>query len=159
MEQLSFISIRLHDSAIRLSSGRQHNVLIYGNKAVRVYSYHMQFPPFPCYLVPLRPKYLSRHPILEQPQTMFFHNVKYQFFILFPPPPPPILHAYKGNTFFIIIYSRYYFLIINPLKPELNPICYLLALLGTHHFLHVSRIRVKLLTFRRLMSYIWSTHS
>jgi len=36
----------------------------------------------------------------------------------------------------------------NPLKPELNPIFYLLALLGAHHFLHVSRIRVKLLTFR-----------
>ena len=36
---------------------------------------------------------------------------------------------------------------INPLKPELNPICYLLPLLGVHHFLHVSRIRVKLLTF------------
>ena len=36
----------------------------------------------------------------------------------------------------------------NPLKPELNPICYLLALLGAHHFLHVSRIRVKLLTLR-----------
>jgi len=48
----------------------------------------------------------------------------------------------------------------NPLKPELNSICYLLALLA-HHFLHVSRIRVKSLTFRRLMSYIyiWSTHS
>jgi len=29
----------------------------------------------------------------------------------------------------------------NPLKAELNPICYLLALLGAHHFLHVSRIR------------------
>ena len=43
----------------------------------------------------------------------------------------------------------------NPLNPELNPICYLLELLGTHHFLHVSRIRVKLLTFRRLMSYIY----
>ena len=36
----------------------------------------------------------------------------------------------------------------NPLKPELNPICYLLTLLGAHHFLHVSRIRVKLLTLR-----------
>jgi len=45
--------------------------------------------------------------------------------------------------------------IINPLNPELNPICYLLALLGAHHFLHVSRIRVKLLTFRLLMSYIY----
>ena len=30
----------------------------------------------------------------------------------------------------------------NPLNAELNPICYLLALLGAHHFLHVSRIRV-----------------
>jgi len=38
--------------------------------------------------------------------------------------------------------------IVNPLKPELNPICYLLALLGAYHFLHVSRISVKLLTFR-----------
>ena len=44
---------------------------------------------------------------------------------------------------------------INPLNPELNPICYLLALLGAHHFLHVSRIRVKLLTFRLIMSYIY----
>ena len=44
---------------------------------------------------------------------------------------------------------------LNTLNPELNPICYLLALLGAHHFLHVSRIRVKLLTFKRLMSYIY----
>ena len=44
---------------------------------------------------------------------------------------------------------------INPLNPELNPICYLLALLGAHNFLHVSRIRVKLLTYGRLMSYIY----
>ena len=44
---------------------------------------------------------------------------------------------------------------INPLNHKLNPICYLLALLGAHHFLHVSRIRVKLLTLRRLMSYIY----
>ena len=34
-------------------------------------------------------------------------------------------------------------LLFNPLNPELNPICYLLALLGAYHFLHVSRIRVK----------------
>ena len=47
---------------------------------------------------------------------------------------------------------------INPLKPELNSICYLLALLGAHHFLHISRIRVKLLTFRLLMSYIYMEH-
>ena len=45
--------------------------------------------------------------------------------------------------------------LINPLNPKLNPICYLLALLGAHYFLHVSRIRVKSLTFRLLMSYIY----
>jgi hypothetical protein len=32
--------------------------------------------------------------------------------------------------------------IINPLNAELNPICFLLALLGAHHILHVGRIRV-----------------
>ena len=42
---------------------------------------------------------------------------------------------------------------VNPLNAELNPICYLLALLA-HHFLHVSRIRVKSLTLGLLMSYI-----
>jgi len=31
----------------------------------------------------------------------------------------------------------------NPLNTELNLICHLLALLGAHHILHVSRIRVK----------------
>ena len=46
---------------------------------------------------------------------------------------------------------------INPLKPELNSICYLLALLA-HHFLHVSRIRGKSLTLRLLMSYIYGAH-
>ena len=60
---------------------------------------------------------------------------------------------------------------INPLNAELNPICYLLALLGVHHFLHVSKITVKSLTLRLPMSYIhiyiyiyiyiyiWSTYS
>jgi hypothetical protein len=36
---------------------------------------------------------------------------------------------------------------VNPLNAELNPICHLLALLGVHHFLHVSRIRVNTLSF------------
>ena len=51
-------------------------------------------------------------------------------------------------------------LYVNPLNVELNPICYLLALLGAHHFLHVSRIRVKSLTIRLLnVKYIRSTYS
>jgi len=44
---------------------------------------------------------------------------------------------------------------INPLNAELNPICYLLALLGAHHFLHVSRMRIKSLILRLLMSYTY----
>ena len=44
---------------------------------------------------------------------------------------------------------------VNPLNAELNPICYLLALLGAHNFLHVSRIRDKPLTLRLLMTHIY----
>ena len=34
---------------------------------------------------------------------------------------------------------------INPLNAELNPTCHLPALVGAHHILHVSRVRVKLM--------------
>ena len=74
--------------------------------------------------------------------------------------------AYFGMHFSV---RRLQSVLFNPLNAELNPICYLLALLGVHHFLHVSRIRVKSLTLRLLMSYIyiyiyiyiytWSTYS
>ena len=47
------------------------------------------------------------------------------------------LSKLKGNFIKLNIH-------INPLSAELNPICHLLALLGAHHILHVSRIRVKL---------------
>jgi len=45
---------------------------------------------------------------------------------------------------------------INPLNAELNPICHLLALLGAHHILHVSRIRVKVPVTPR--SFKWYLH-
>jgi hypothetical protein len=45
-----------------------------------------------------------------------------------PPPPSHTTHGFVLN--------------INPLNAELNPICHLLALLGDHPILHVSRIRV-----------------
>ena len=38
--------------------------------------------------------------------------------------------------------------VVNPLNAELNPICHLLALLGAHHILHVSRISVKVLCYK-----------
>ena len=62
---------------------------------------------------------------------------------------PPDVAFY---IFFSTNISNEYF---NPLNAELNPICYLLALLGAHYFLHVSRIRVKSLTIRLLMLYIY----
>ena len=34
----------------------------------------------------------------------------------------------------------------NPLNTELNPICHLLALLGVHHILHVSRVSVDIVS-------------
>jgi hypothetical protein len=37
---------------------------------------------------------------------------------------------------------------LNTLNAELNPICHLLALLGAHHILHISRTRVKCQTRR-----------
>jgi len=51
---------------------------------------------------------------------------------------------------------------INPLNTELNPICHLLALLGAHPILHISRIRVKDAvltgTLITLLTYIWEVH-
>jgi hypothetical protein len=45
--------------------------------------------------------------------------------------------------------------LINLLNAELNPVCHLLALLGAHHILHVSRIRVKVFLHKNLTT----THS
>ena len=36
---------------------------------------------------------------------------------------------------------------LNPLNVEFHPICHLLALLGAHRILHISRIRVKCVTY------------
>ena len=45
---------------------------------------------------------------------------------------------------YIGLHVKYLLLLsdFNPLNAELNPICHLLGLLGSHHILHVSRIRV-----------------
>ena len=47
---------------------------------------------------------------------------------------------------------------INPLSAELNPICHLLALLGAHHILHFSRIRVKSQRFNKSFPNSFSLH-
>jgi hypothetical protein len=41
---------------------------------------------------------------------------------------------------------------LNPLNAELNPICHLLALLGTHHILQIGSIRVK----KHIQANIWT---
>jgi hypothetical protein len=57
------------------------------------------------------------------------------------------LPEYRSKNFQVSIF--------NSLNAELNSICHLLALLGVYHFLHVSRIRIKSLTLRLLMPYIY----
>ena len=41
----------------------------------------------------------------------------------------------------------------NPLNAEINPICHTLALLGAHHILHLSRIRLNS-AFKVLINHI-----
>jgi hypothetical protein len=55
------------------------------------------------------------------------------------PPLPP-----GNNCLVIMLNNRVLHVDINPSNAELNPICHLLALLGAHHILHFSRIRVKI---------------
>ena len=43
-----------------------------------------------------------------------------------------------------------YKFIFNLLNAQLNPICHLLALLGAHHILHISRIRVNYVLFMNM---------
>ena len=47
--------------------------------------------------------------------------------------------------------------IINPLNAELNLMCHLLVLLGAHHILHVSRIRV--IHFKTIQEHQFQGHS
>ena len=72
--------------------------------------------------------------------------------------PAVLTHWGRGHLNCLNARSRVFFNNFNPLNAKLNPICYLLALLA-HHFLHVSRIRVKSLTLRLLMSYIYDISS
>jgi len=41
--------------------------------------------------------------------------------------------------------------LINPLNAKLNPICHVLTLLGAHHILHVSRVRVNVWMLPKLL--------
>ena len=42
-----------------------------------------------------------------------------------------------------LLMTHFYFMVCNALNAEIIAICHLLALLGAHYVLHVSRVRVK----------------
>jgi len=91
----------------------------------------------------------------EQPYQLHMPIVLKSGSLILLEPSGPV-QACNGNAFYmfiflictvgLLLFTTHVSLMLNPLNPVLNPICYLLALLGAHHFLHVSRIRVKLLT-------------
>jgi len=50
----------------------------------------------------------------------------------------------RQNTIIDVVKNLHYsFVFFNPLNAELNLIFHLMALLGAHHILHVSRVRFK----------------
>ena len=98
-----------------------------------------------------RPKEVASHSIRTD-DTLVLYFIRAFFFTVV----PCILILSKFlHQLVQMFFKRGIKIYINLLNAELNPICYLLALLGAHHFLPVSSIRVKSLTIRLLMSYIY----
>jgi len=63
-----------------------------------------------------------------------------------PPHNQSTVGACNQITLLILYYiSSRQVILLNPSNTKLNSICHLLALLGVHHILHVSRIRVKVI--------------
>jgi len=58
------------------------------------------------------------------------------------------------NSYSLHFAKRHGIKFFNPLNAELNPICHLLALLGAHPILHVSKLRVKLTKFSNFNLYV-----
>jgi hypothetical protein len=55
-------------------------------------------------------------------------------------------NKFQGTQYSMILLKcnlfKKHFLVFNPLSAELNPICYLLALLGAHPIFYISGVRV-----------------
>jgi len=78
---------------------------------------------------------------MDKPQgkEYIFSNIHVVFFVLEGAIAYEVIFKIIQKNF-LNAASHYCF---NPLNAELNPICHLLALLGAHHILHVSGLRVK----------------
>ena len=105
------------------------------------------------------PRRLATMHLFLLPQFLFYIS-SYLHFILFSfywPSCPFLLLSFTRSCIFItivllflppsLIFNYLSFCPFNPLNAELNPICHLLALVGAHHILHVSSIRVKCVFF------------
>jgi hypothetical protein len=67
---------------------------------------------------------------------------------IWPPEDGLLTETYRGLLMFTnIVFNILVFLKVNPLNTELKPICHVLALLESHHILHVSGLRVKVHVF------------
>ena len=62
----------------------------------------------------------------------------------------------SSRKYYCLTFTGIYFRPINPLKAELNLIRHLLALAGAHHFVHVSRARVKVVIGSSSSSLVFS---
>ena len=104
--------------------------------------------------VPLRRHQSRAHPPTFHPRQLHPGYLRIKFSNTVPPRHLPTTRqaSFAPNRVKVMFF-------FNRLNAELNPICYLLALLGAHHFFHVNRIRVKSLTLRLLMSYIYIINS
>jgi hypothetical protein len=55
---------------------------------------------------------------------------------------------FTGNFFSLFILTC-----LNPINAELNPICHLVALVGAHNILHVSRVKGQYLIYNSLRTF------
>jgi hypothetical protein len=68
------------------------------------------------------------------------------------------LYPFSVHVATFSLITNFMHLFINPLNAELNPICHLLALLGAHPILHISRIKVKNYHHSHLKLHTLKTH-
>ena len=141
--------IRYETSTERNVCGAFALLLALGVKLVKIFHKNIKYFNT-CYKMS---PYTNNRSTIDTRDTVSGENYSRQILLALPPAKRPASQLRAGVDEYR--YTSASPLGLNPLKPELNPICYLLALLGAHHFLHVSTIRVKLLTLRLLMSYIY----